>query len=154
MNRGSRIGPSEVGCERGVALVEFALVVPVLLVILFGMLDFGKAFNYWIDETHLANAAARWAAVNHNPGPESTIAASVQSQADTAELRYGGTSAVPNPVSVSISCPDGAALGNPVQADVSVDYNWMPFIGDQLGVGTTTLSASAIMRLEANSTEC
>ena len=44
------------GREAGVALVEFALVLPLLLVILFGMLDFGKAFNYWIDTTHLANS--------------------------------------------------------------------------------------------------
>ena len=54
--------------EAGVALVEFALVLPLLLLLLFGMLDFGKAFNYWIDETHLANEGARWAGVNKNPG--------------------------------------------------------------------------------------
>ena len=44
--------------ERGVALVEFALVAPILLVLLFGMLDFGRVFNYWIDATHLANEGA------------------------------------------------------------------------------------------------
>src|SRR5215211_4186607 len=42
--------------ERGVALVEFALVLPILLLILFGVIEFGKAFTMWIDETHLANA--------------------------------------------------------------------------------------------------
>ena len=52
------------GEERGVALVEFALVAPILLVILLAVLDFGKAFNYWIDETQLASAGARWAVVN------------------------------------------------------------------------------------------
>jgi hypothetical protein len=41
-----------------------------------------------------------------------------------------------------------------VVADVTVDYNWLPFIGDEIGVASTTLSASATMRLEANSTEC
>ena len=46
--------------ESGAALVEFALVLPLLLLLLFGLLDFGKAFNYWIDETHLANAGARF----------------------------------------------------------------------------------------------
>src|SRR5437660_292654 len=43
---------------RGVALAELALVLPLLLVLLLGMLDFGKAFNDWIDETHLANEGA------------------------------------------------------------------------------------------------
>jgi Flp pilus assembly protein TadG len=54
--------------ERGTALVEFALVLPLLLLILFGVLDFGKAFNYWNRETQAAAEGARWAVVNSNPG--------------------------------------------------------------------------------------
>ena len=42
--------------EEGTALVEFALVLPVLLLLLLGVLDFGKAYNYWIDTTHLSAA--------------------------------------------------------------------------------------------------
>ena len=57
----------DAGDERGAALVEFALVVPILLVLLMAMLDFGKAFNYWIDETQLASSGARWAVVNTGP---------------------------------------------------------------------------------------
>ena len=34
---------------RGTALAELALVLPLLLVLIMGMLDFGKAFNEWID---------------------------------------------------------------------------------------------------------
>ena len=54
--------------ESGTALVEFAFVLPLLLVLVLGIADFGRAFNYWIDSTHLANVAARYAAVNKNPG--------------------------------------------------------------------------------------
>src|ERR687888_909114 len=54
--------------ERGVALTEMALVLPLLLLLLLGMIDFGKAINYWLDETHLANEGARWAAVGNWPG--------------------------------------------------------------------------------------
>src|SRR5438105_15110211 len=54
--------------ERGVALTEMALVLPVLLLLILGMIDFGKAINYWIDDTHLANQGARLAVVNNNPG--------------------------------------------------------------------------------------
>ena len=55
--------------ESGQALPEFALVLPLLLVLLFGMLDFGKAFNYWIDTTQITSEGARYAAVNRKPDP-------------------------------------------------------------------------------------
>jgi len=137
------------GPEAGAALVEFALVLPLLLVLLFGMLDFGKAFNYWIDETHLANEGARWAVVNKNPGG-GTLQEYIQQQADTPELQSGGTGSVGTPLQVCISFPNGTAdVGDPVNVSASFTYNWMPFLGNQIGVTQTTVSASATMRLEA-----
>ena len=138
--------------ERGVALVEFALVLPLLLLLLFAMLDFGKAYNYWIDETHLANEGARWAVVNKNPGG-GTLQNYIQQQADTPELRNGSTSSVPSPLQVCISFPNGTAnVGDPVHVSVSATYNWLPFIGSRIGVAQTTISGSATMRLEARPT--
>jgi Flp pilus assembly protein TadG len=138
--------------EAGVALVEFALVLPLLLVILFGMLDFGKAFNYWIDETHLANEGARWAVVNKNPGG-GTLQEYIQQQADTPELQSGGTGSIGTPLQVCISFPNGTAdVGDPVNVSASFTYNWMPFLGNQIGVTQTTVTASSTMRLEAQPT--
>jgi len=135
--------------ERGSALVEFTLLLPVLLLILFGVLDFGRAINYWIDESQLAGVGARYAAVDRNPGPGATLQESVLGQADTQELRDGGTSSVPGPAQVCIDFPNSSAnVGDPVQANVSVDYNWLPFLGDQVGFATTTMTSSATMRLE------
>jgi Flp pilus assembly protein TadG len=139
--------------EAGVALVEFALVLPVLLVLLFGMLDFGKAFNYWIDATHLANEGARWAVVNKNPGTGS-LQQYIRSQANTPEFRDGGSSSVPTAVQVCVSFPNGTQnVGDPVHVEVKADYNWLPFLGNQLGPPfTTTLRGSSTMRLEARPT--
>jgi Flp pilus assembly protein TadG len=134
--------------ERGVALVEFALVAPLLFLLLFGMLDFGRAFNYWIDSTHLANEAARWAVVNQNPG-SGTLQQYVQQQADTGELRSGGSAAVPDPMQVCINFPNGAVVGQPVVVTASVTYHWLPFISDRIGVLATTVTGSSTMRLEA-----
>src|SRR5919108_5201087 len=75
--------------ERGAALVEFVLVLPLVLLLLFGMIDFGKAFNYWNDETHLANEAARYAVVNQNPLGGSSLEAAVKNDADSGELKNG-----------------------------------------------------------------
>jgi Flp pilus assembly protein TadG len=138
--------------EHGVALVEFALVAPLLLVILFAMLDFGRTFNYWIDATHLANEGARWAVVNKNPASSGSLQEYIQQQADTDELRNGGSSSVPSALQVCISFPGGSsAVGNPVQVTASVTYNWLPFLSDQAlgGLTSTTVSSSSTMRLEA-----
>jgi Flp pilus assembly protein TadG len=135
--------------EQGVALVEFALVLPLLLLLLLGMLDFGRAFNYWIDGTHLANEGARWAVVNKNPGL-GTLQEYIQQQADTPELRDGGTASVPTPLEVCVTFPSGSAnVGDPVHVTASFTFNWLPFIGDRIGVTSTTVTGSATMRLEA-----
>jgi Flp pilus assembly protein TadG len=136
--------------EAGAALIEFALVLPLLLTLVLGMLDFGKAFNYWIDETHLANEAARWAAVNQNPGA-GTLQEYIQQQVNTQELRDGGTASVVDAATVCIDFPGGTSrVGDPVNVTVSATYNWLPFLSDRLGgVTSTTMTGSATMRMEA-----
>jgi Flp pilus assembly protein TadG len=137
------------GDEAGAALVEFALVLPVLLVLLFGLVDFGKAFNYWIDETHLANEGARWAVVNKNPG-SGTLQEYIRDQANTPELRTGGTSSVADPLQVCISFPNGELVGEPVEVTVSTSYTWMSFLG--LTATEKTITGRSTMRLEARPT--
>jgi Flp pilus assembly protein TadG len=135
------------GPEDGASLVEFALVLPVLALLLFAMLDFGKAFNYWIDETHLANEGARWAVVNRNPGGGS-LQQYLVDQATTDELRNGGTASIASPAEVCISFPNGTSnVGDPVLVTVSATYNWLPVIG--LDTAQTTITGSSHMRLEA-----
>jgi hypothetical protein len=53
--------------EDGVAMVEFALVVPLFLALFIGMVGLGRAFFLWNDANHVANETARWAAIDHNP---------------------------------------------------------------------------------------
>ncbi len=134
--------------ERGAALVEFALVLPILAVLLFGLLDFGKAFNYWIDGTHLANEGARWAVVNKNPGAaEGTLQEYIRRQATTDELQDGGTASLPDPLQVCISFPTGASqIGDSVEVTVSATYNWLSVLGLEM---PTVIKGRSTMRLEA-----
>ncbi len=53
--------------ERGQSLVEFAVVLPVLILIILGILYFGRYEDYANQETQLAEEGVRWAAVNNNP---------------------------------------------------------------------------------------
>ena len=150
--RALRQGRDHARSEDGVALVEFALVLPVLVLLLFGMLDFAKAFNYWIDETHLANEGARLAAVDKNPAPSGmTLQEYIRDQATTPELRDGGTPSVTSPLEVCIEFPAGSSnVGDPVKVTVETNYQWLGVITDQIpGLTSATIRGQATMRLEA-----
>src|SRR5215469_14940436 len=45
--------------ERGAAAVEFALLLPLLVMLIFGMIDFGRAINAQITITQAAREGAR-----------------------------------------------------------------------------------------------
>jgi Flp pilus assembly protein TadG len=136
-----------------VALVEFALILPVLALLFFGMLDFGKAFNYWIDETHLANEGARWAVVNKNPASSGSLQQYIRNQVTTNELRTGGTSSVPGPVQVCIDFPSGTSnVGDPVRVTLSATYRWLGVISARTSITQTTITGASTMRLEARPT--
>jgi Flp pilus assembly protein TadG len=50
--------------DRGQTMVEFALVVPILCVVLFGILQFGALYNDYVTLTDAARVGARKAAVS------------------------------------------------------------------------------------------
>jgi Flp pilus assembly protein TadG len=150
--------------ERGVALTEMALVLPLLLLLILGMIDFGKAINYWIDNTHLANEGARFAVVNSNPGGTTRLQDYLIGQTASAEQRGGlsggvqGTQRTAHHVNVYIcyySASTGSritsgtpAVGDTVEVIVQYAYDWLrnfPFPGNP----TTTIGGKAAMRLEA-----
>ncbi len=54
--------------ERGVALVEMALLTPFLVLLLLGMIEFGWLFAQNLDIKHGAREAARMLSVNDDPG--------------------------------------------------------------------------------------
>jgi Flp pilus assembly protein TadG len=144
--------------ESGAALIEFALVLPILLLLLLGIVDLAKAFNYANDSTHLANEGARWAVVNRNPGGTGvTLQDYIRQQADTGELRKGGTDSVKDPLQVCIDFPTNPAtgtsrqIGDPVTVKVASTYHLIPFIGDKISP-EINLHSTSTMRLEQTPT--
>jgi hypothetical protein len=148
--------------ESGQATVEFALMLPVLLLLILAMLDFGKAFNYWIDETHLANEAVRTAVVNQLPdgttanpncSPQ-TIECQIRWHANTDELKSGGGSSITLPLAITFCLPSGTGgVGDPLRAKAQVTYNWLGFLTGSYGIAgltSKTMSVTATMRLETN----
>ncbi len=94
--------------RRGQSLAEFALVLPVLLLIALLGLDLGRAYFSWVTLTNAARVAANYAALN----PDASFAAG--STYDTL-LRGDATNA---------ACViTGAAPPQPVFADSTLDAN-------------------------------
>jgi len=142
--------------ESGQAIVEFALVLPVLILILFAMIHFGKAINYWNDATHLTAEAARFAAVDRKPDPGNgdSLQLQIKNQGDTAELRGGGTPSMAQPAQVCVDFPNGSSNpGDPVRVQMTFTYAWLPLIGNRVGAAQSTISSSTVMRLEAAPTK-
>lgn len=66
--RGGRPGRLRRGRDDGgAALVEFALIMPLLFLLIFGIIEFGWAFRQNLDVRHGAREGTRLAAVNANP---------------------------------------------------------------------------------------
>ena len=103
-------------------MVEMALIMPILLVIVLGIVDFGKGMNYWNDANQLAADAARFAAVNKNPGDDTPETADddfrnwIRMQADTEELEAGIAEGDPLPDG---SCPTNTTPQGPLCRKVS-----------------------------------
>jgi hypothetical protein len=152
------------GRERGQALVEFAIIVPLFLMIVVGIIQFGVALNYWLDLQRIANQGARWAAVNCGqsafyPGSDPCVADDgspdiVKSLRDQL-LSRGNTAEEIEVCWVSASGADGAAQpGDAVKVRLKTEYGFLGitgFLSDDVGL-SMDLNADATMRVEQDPT--
>jgi Flp pilus assembly protein TadG len=126
--------------QDGQALVEFALVLPILLALVLGIVEFALALNAQGDETHIASEIARYATVDQNPGQaeRKTLAQWGAGQLDNKALQEGKSK-------LCIKIPNNEA-GQPVTVEFKSTVHWLPI--PKLSVATTPLVGSAVMRLE------
>jgi Flp pilus assembly protein TadG len=128
--------------DRGAAAVEFALVVPVLILLIFGSIEFGLAVQA---RTMIGNAAREGVRVASLGGSVADVTASAKG----ALGPLSGT----NPqvkftciTSGSPSCDPNAPGKNSVATVVvTVDYTGITGMFPQLN---TTLTANSVMRIE------
>ena len=134
--------------ESGQAAIEYALVLPVVVIFLLAIVDFGFVFNFWNNEQELASSTARYAVVGRNPGPGATLQASMRTTIASNALKNGGTNSIPSAAQICVSFPDGRGVGKRVVVTVSADYHWLrfvPYLPDRVPVH---ISGSATMRQE------
>jgi Flp pilus assembly protein TadG len=131
--------------QRGAELIEFALILPVLLVVMAGILDMGFLFKDWEVVTNAAREGARAAAL---PGwVTSDVELRVNKYLAGGGLEGAATTTVA-PVTVTV----GARTINAVKVTVSYPHAYL-ILGPvvqmiQGSVADITLKAAATMRTE------
>ena len=125
--------------ERGSATVEFALLLPLLLLLIFGIIDFGRALNAQITLTQAAREGVRLAAMDSSNVVSRTQAAAT------------GLSNVT--VSATV-CPVGASQGADATVKVTYAYQFATPIGTFAklfggsGLTAPTLTATGVQPCE------
>lgn len=94
--------------ERGAAAVEFALLAPVLIVVLLGIMEFGRAYNVQVTLTNAAREGARSMAIHNSQAPArtavKTAAAHLNPTLSDANIAFGTASCtVDSQMTVTIS---------------------------------------------------
>lgn len=127
--------------DRGAAAVEFALLLPVLLLLVFGIIDFGRAINAQITLTQAAREGARLAALG---------------QPDVVSRTQAAATGI-SPVTVTVTaCPAGAGPGADAVVSTSYSFTFATPIGaiaamfGGSGIGAPiTLTAQGVMPCES-----
>lgn len=140
--------------ECGAEVIEFAIVLPLLLLIIFGMVDFGFLFQRYVVLTNAAMEGARVAVL---PGYNDT-------DAENRVIAYGMDSGLPGADTCPPLCPDSGSTdlpgpgttlwpGKVVTVTYVHTYSYIGPIAELFGgsFSTVTLTARATMRSQVGS---
>ncbi|MFG2056849.1 TadE/TadG family type IV pilus assembly protein [Micromonospora sp. NPDC048930] len=118
--------------DRGAAAVEFALLLPVVLLIIFGIIDFGRMLNAQIVISQAAREGARAAAlIGEGEGRARVAEATSNSGLVGAEIN---------------GCSGTPASGDDATAKVTYKFSYLTPLGFMIGSGGgTTLTAKSVM---------
>jgi len=119
--------------ERGANLVEAALVVPMLLILLLGVTDLGRAYHTYITIINAVREGARYG-VSH-ASDTAGIRARVMSEAQFSDVDLSGA---------TITVENGGS-GNPVRVTVRTDFPVI--LGNLLGRPTFPIRYGVAFRV-------
>jgi Flp pilus assembly protein TadG len=147
--------------ERGAAVVEFAFVIPVLAALVFGIIEFGFAFNSQLEIRSASREGARLAVVDNGCSGNACSGQSASTRRDNiisaTRSKASGLASVNN-VKISVSCSNApsdcsaltaSSIGT-ATATVCLNYTLQSVTGLFAPIlNNKTLSSKATMRLEA-----
>jgi Flp pilus assembly protein TadG len=153
--------------ERGVAIVEAAVTLPILFIFLFGLMEVGRLISV---QQALTNAAREGARARVTPYSQTSYLADAFVVKDTVCTFLSAASITCDPSTVACDgaadetricvnedphVPDSTVCptnGNPVAGCtiVHVEVPYRPFLASLFGISSVTLQAEALMRNETS----
>ena len=144
--------------QRGLAIVEFAIAVPVLLLMMLGMAELGRCLYQYNALNKQVRNAARYVASNARVGSTSVVNITNAIPIARNLVVFGneagtGSALLPNLAVGNVTVSNNSAT--PDYVLVQVDYTYQPIIGNTLetfGMGDNLsllvpLKASVVMRV-------
>ena len=138
------------GSERGAALVEFALLAPLLLLLLLGMVEFGWLFAQNLDVRHGAREGARLAAVNFPEGPEPN--SGVRSNANRDALVAEICARMQTPSGADVTIASAGTVGDSATVTVTTPGDTLTGFVDFLLPSSLSLDSTVQIRMEQAAT--
>lgn len=124
--------------DRGASAVEFALVLPVLLLLVIGTLEFGRAYHV---QTTLSNAAHDGVRVMALQDSTTAAKTRVKESAPTLDIKNGMIAVELDP---SSACSGSGSVPNST-ASVTIEYP-LPLLSGFLPIEDLTLTGKGAMR--------
>lgn len=134
---------------RGQGLVEFAIILPFLMLVLLMAVDFGRVFFGWVGLANASRIGASYAAahpdawgVPGNAGQRANYLDQINADANALNCTLPGT--IPAPV-----FPSGTDLGDSAQVTLTCDFSLITPLVSQILGGTVTIRADSIFPIRA-----
>jgi len=136
--------------QRGAALIETAITIPMVLLVSVAIFEFGRAYQTWQVLTNAAREGARVSILIDQP--DSAVTSAVRNYMTTGRLPNAGSA----PIVVERGVPFGPGT-TASRITINYPFNFMVLntvarlvvASSNLGQGTLTMSAVALMRNES-----
>lgn len=143
-------GAKSAGSEKGAALLEAAITVPLILLICVGIFEFGRAYQTWQVLTNAAREGARLAIIQGST--DADVTARVQQYMQNGDLPNYATATVKITRTVPLT---GSDTGSKIEIDYPFQFMVLnPVVklvtpGSRVGAAPITMVSSALMRNES-----
>jgi Flp pilus assembly protein TadG len=133
--------------QRGQSMVEFALITPLFLILVLGIIDFGWGLRAYVTLTNASREGARYGVtLPTNASDQTSNIAAIK-----ARVMDYSSGTIASADDVTVEYPNGLAGGNSVKVTAHHDYEYITPLGGMLSFllpDPLPMSASSQMRIE------